>query len=467
MEGFHLNYITRLFLSLKRLRRTRVFLSVMVALAILHIYLFNSERFRHDRLIRRRDDGKMARLATIIADVNLQKAKDSNSQPGKLVGYENLNKNSKNAPPVLRSSLETTDDAERIDSYKSSSRVTLISTNATKERSHGRCKEDLFLTRSNKHTYGTCTPHKAADDACSLAERLYFYDPSLSECKTNKEKGEICSLSTKIVQRRRVLKATCDSQMCRKIGIHKNSQSQSDSLIFGVFVLDPERGILGYARNFSQVSELETQLPRIALQSFKNKFNFVFVKCFSAINEQSLISQLITIPAEITTEKAPKQRAKNLINVNIVLLDSVSRPHFYRSLPKTIQTFKTLTQKAHSATVFDFELFQAVHGHTMQNEHALFTGQLLPELDPEEGSPSVRPEVLFGQFKTAGYQTLWQEDLCWTSGWGLVNDLAADDWEELQSKLKEGFVDNTGNLLTHNCYKPQKKKTKKKKKIET
>ena len=110
------------------------------------------------------------------------------------------------------------------------------------------------------------------------------------------------------------------------------------------------------ARNFSQVSELETQLPRIALQSFENKFNFVFVKCFSAVNEQSLFSQLITIPAEITTEKAPKQRAKNTINVNIVLLDSVSRPHFYRSLPKTIQTFKKLTQRALSAKVFDFGL---------------------------------------------------------------------------------------------------------------
>lgn len=457
MECFRLNGIRRLFPSPRRLRRTGVFLSVMVALAILYLYLFINERFPHDRLTRCRDAGKMASLATLVADVNLQKAKDSNSRPGKLAGYENRNKNSKNAPPDPQPSLETTDDAERTDSYESSSQVTLISTNATEEQSHGRCKEDMLLTRSNKHTYGTCKPHKAADDACSLAERLYFYDPSLSECKTNKEKGEICSLTTKIVQKRRVLKANCDSRICRKFETHQNSESQSDSLIFGVFVLDPEEGLLRSARNFSLVSELETQLPRIALQSFQNKFNFVFVKCFSAVNEHSLFSQLITIPAEITTEKAPKQRAKNTINVNIVLLDSVSRPHFYRSLPKTIQTFKTLTQRALSATVFDFELFQAVHGHTTQNEHALFTGQLLPELDPEVRSPSVKPEVLFGRFKTAGYQTLWQEDLCWTSSWGLVNDLAADDWEELQSKLKESFVDNTGNLLTHNCYKPQQK----------
>ena len=102
MECFRLNGIRRLFLFPIRLRKTRVFLSVMVALAILHLYLFNCERFPHDRLIRCRDAGKMASLATLVIDVNLQKAKGSNSRPGKLGGYENRNKNSKN-PPVTKS----------------------------------------------------------------------------------------------------------------------------------------------------------------------------------------------------------------------------------------------------------------------------------------------------------------------------------------------------------------------------
>jgi len=147
-----------------------------------------------------------------------------------------------------------------------------------------------------------------------------------------------------------------------------------------------------------------------------------------------------------TTEEEPKLRAKNTINVNIILLDSVSRPHFYRSLPKTVETFRKLAEMPNnaSASVFDFELFQAVHGHTAHNEHAFFTGQLLPPLDPEEDPPSVKADALFGHFKRAGYQTMWQEDLCWTAGWGIVSDLVAEDWEELQIKLDESFVDNTG-----------------------
>ena len=86
-----------------------------------------------------------------------------------------------------------------------------------------------------------------------------------------------------------------------------------------------------------------------------------------------------------------------------------------------------------------------MHGHTTHNEHALFTGQLLPPLDPEEDPPSVKADALFGHFKRAGYQTMWQEDLCWTAGWGIVSDLVAEDWQELQIKLNESFVDNTGD----------------------
>jgi len=191
------------------------------------------------------------------------------------------------------------------------------------------------------------------------------------------------------------------------------------------------------------------QLPRIALLTARNKFNFVFVNCFVITDNQTLASQLISIPPRVTTQEGLKPRTKNTINVNIVLLDSISRAHFYRSLPKTVERLRSLADKPDMAPakVYDFELFQAVHGHTTHNEHALFTGQLLPPMDPDEETPSVRADVLFGHFKRAGYQTMWQEDLCWMSSWGLVTDLVAGDWEELQIKLKESFIDNTG--LTH------------------
>ena len=89
--------------------------------------------------------------------------------------------------------------------------------------------------------------------------------------------------------------------------------------------------------------------------------------------------------------------------------------------------------------MFDFELFQSVHGHTTHNEHALFTGRLLPSLDPAEDPPSVKADALFGHFKRAGYQTMWQEDLCWTAGWGLVPDLVAEDWKESANRREKMY----------------------------
>lgn len=459
-----MNIFRWLFLGPRRLRRTSFLISGLIAVTLFNLYLINSESFLHDQIIPR-EDGKTLYIPAVDfrdLDTNFQfslrgrifvlngysqpEANNSISRRGSDKGQESRNEREKISRPHL--ALLTDDDVARTENEGKSlpDSVSTINT-TTKERNQHFCK-DFFLTSANKQTYGTCEPHKPTADACKLAETLYHYDPSLSECKRNQvEDSEICTLGTEAVRKRTVLKAKCKDRVCKRFQ-NEGSKFKRISLTFGVYTIDPEDGYLKSERNFSKLSELETQLPRIAFLTMRNKFNFVFVKCFDD-NNQTLISQLISVPPVITTEEGPKQRAKNTINVNMVLLDSVSRPHFYRSLPKTVQAFKRLadTSNNSSARVFDFELFQAVHGHTTHNEHALFTGQLLPPIDPEEDPPSVKPEVLFGQFKRAGYQTMWQEDLCWTAGWGLITDLAAKDWEELQTTLKESFVDHTG--LTH------------------
>ena len=306
------------------------------------------------------------------------------------------------------------------------------------------CKKS-FLTDSNKNSYGTCEPHRPTPDDCKFADSLYKFDHSLSHCKDNEESVEICSLGFEVSQKRKRLEAKCNSQVCQRFV----NKVERKFLAFGVHRIDPEEGVLRSVRNFSSVSELEHQLPRIALLTARNMFNFVFINCFAITNDQTLASQLISIPPRVTLQEGLNPRAKNAINVNIVLLDSVSRAHFYRSLPKTVETLRSLADRPDMAParVYDFELFQAVHGHTTHNEHALFTGQLLPPMEPDEETPSVRADVLFGHFKRAGYQTMWQEDLCWMSSWGLVTDLVVEDWEELQIKLKDSFIDNTGDYV--------------------
>ena len=458
---FPQNFLKWLFLAARRrLRTTRIIISTLTVVALWQLYLVNNGYdFPEDRIYFTRDHRKTLELADgkLATDFQLsfrdgifafdaedhQEENDFMSQRGAEKDWND--RNVRNELSRMHPDFKTKNVAVNIEGESLSD--LLSSRNVTTEELRHRFCEDFSLTPTNKHSYGTCEPHKPTGDACKLAKAFYYYDPSLSECKRNKESSEICSFEAETVRKKTVLKAKCDERVCKKLLTDDGRKSKINSLTFAVYTIDPEDGLLKSLRNFTRVSELETQLPRIALLTARHKFNFVFVKCFD-VGQQTLASQLISLPpAMSTTQEAPKIRARNAINVNIILLDSVSRAHFYRSLPKTVETFRKLAEKSNnagSARVFDFELFQAVHGHTTQNEHALFTGQLLPPLDPEEEPPAVKAEVLFGHFKNAGYQTMWQEDLCWTAGWGLVADLDAEDWEELQYRLEENFVDNTG-----------------------
>lgn len=441
----------------KRSRR-RILISVLIIIALWHLYFVNNGNFFRDRthVLREGIVGKPAaeldtnlRFSSLTKriiedDAENRRAERISIAPGGEKDQENRKDRTKLAS--LHSGFKSEQDVARNDmkekrSFKSDS-PRRNTTSKKGQLSDDVCK-DFFLTDANKHSYGACEPHMPTPDACKFADSLYHHDPSLLECKTNKENVEICSLGTEVFQKRKLLKAKCDGRVCERLVNIGNRKF----VTFGVYSIDPEDGVLKSVRNFTTVSELETQLTRIALLSARNKFNFVFVKCFIVASNKTLASQLIFVPPRLTSQEALEPRAKNTINVNIVLLDSVSRPHFYRSLPKTVETLRKLAKRTDMAParVFDFELFQAVHGHTTHNEHAMFTGKLLPHLDPDEVTPSVRADVLFGHFKRAGYQTMWHEDLCWTGGWGLVIDLAAEDWEDLQLKLNENFVDNTGD----------------------
>ena len=74
------------------------------------------------------------------------------------------------------------------------------------------------------------------------------------------------------------------------------------------------------------------------------------------------------------------QHLHDKININVVMLDSISRAHFFRSLKKTIRTFDEINSDTQSgAEVLDFQQFQALHGHSADNSRALFTGHVFPK----------------------------------------------------------------------------------------
>ena len=98
----------------------------------------------------------------------------------------------------------------------------------------------------------------------------------------------------------------------------------------------------------------------------KNGFGFLYIKCGDIL--QSLIFPPILKKAENDSER-------NNINVNVVVLDSVARPHFYRILPRSVGVLRRIAKDPDiKATALDFELFQSVGQQTFDNMRPFFSG---------------------------------------------------------------------------------------------
>ncbi|XP_066286633.1 uncharacterized protein [Branchiostoma lanceolatum] len=177
-------------------------------------------------------------------------------------------------------------------------------------------------------------------------------------------------------------------------------------------------------------------------------------------DEQRYIMQLIILPPQMKPTEKPVN-GSNKINVNIILLDSLSRHHFYRSLPQTLSQFHSLnSEKRSTAKVLDFELVQAIRSRTFESVQALFAGEIF---EPDKGFSSqdmppkpLEVEKMFMPFKRQGYETLWLEDLCWTWEWGLVKNLAMIQfgeryrlrWRSFREAVKKAGIDRLDSTLT-------------------
>lgn len=113
-------------------------------------------------------------------------------------------------------------------------------------------------------------------------------------------------------------------------------------------------------------SPSDSKIAEFIHSSIKIGFNFVFFKCGS-------LRQVLPLPRIIKLSAKRKKDTK--INVNIILIDSISRPHFYRSMPRTINVLRHVVyNQSIPATILDFELLQSVSQHTMDNCRPLYSG---------------------------------------------------------------------------------------------
>ena len=279
-----------------------------------------------------------------------------------------------------------------------------------------------------------CKPHILSAKAIEYTTKRYAIRPEVTQCKDQKAPPyELCTVNeTKVNDSYTNVIIKCDFSVC--------DRAKPMSIEF----MDYRDGFMKKQNIPTTLNneEIEKMAVKLAQDVRKHDLPFLFVNCSGKLTG-AVVAQILTFLPSMPVLKDVKTR--NKININIFLVDSVSRKHFYRSFPKTTkyleETVKTSNFPAH---IFNFELFQAVHGHTNENERALFNGSILHKRGTTRDRTPVNLEPLYGVFKKAGFQTMFLDDLCWRAIWGIMDKYKVSSWKNLQAKLQVSNIDTRG-----------------------
>ena len=144
--------------------------------------------------------------------------------------------------------------------------------------------------------------------------------------------------------------------------------------------------------------------------------------------------QVLSFPKVLDrVEPVQKEEKRRRFNINIVLEDSFSRAHFFRTLLKTASTFREIIyNQSIPSTLLEFEKVQSYAPTTYTILQRLFTGQKYLNSKTNCANPlkanltkyscTYGVEEMFSRYKRAGYSTLFQEDNCWFDHWGSLLD---------------------------------------------
>ena len=215
-----------------------------------------------------------------------------------------------------------------------------------------------------------CVPITTTEEGCKLAAKLYSPDKTLKQCESSDPIVEICHQveSGQLKQQHRHQFKCSFSDCTRKYSKQKVAVRM---------VNDQNGNLKSHRRIFNNAKNLEKALPRIATKTLSEGYGFLILQCIDDHEDVSIdkikapeIAQLLILPPLFSKirnkekrgqqQQQQQQRKQEIINLNIILMDSASRSHFYRSLPKTIKTFEEINQDSKvssAAEVFYLFLF--------------------------------------------------------------------------------------------------------------
>lgn len=265
-----------------------------------------------------------------------------------------------------------------------------------------------------------CRLRQETDSDCNESVKYYGKPGEIKELKCDVSKViEMC----RIVQQKDIenFDVICDLSHCG-----------GKSLRLGL--LGNETGVVD---NWSVILDIGRigDLLRTHMLSSKFGSGFVLLKC-----ERRHIFQVLTLPKILKRSTTTRKRTE--VNFNIVVEDSVSRRHFFRTLLKTASTLRDIIyDRSIPATVLEFEKVQSYDTTTRMNLKRLFSGTKYLR----SKSDNIGLEEFFSLFKNFGYSTLFQEDNCWYDKWGTIIDFRYRTGrvkdKETREKIWKEFVD--------------------------
>ena len=287
-----------------------------------------------------------------------------------------------------------------------------------------------------------------------------------SQCDTNNA-IKICTISERENYKREDIEIKCDVSACN--GNRTSLGIFSDSI-----------GKIKW-QTVRHIESLSTSIKNHILSS-EFAPGFVQLKC-----EGGQGIQVLSFPKILDRMKSVQKEERRRFNINIVLEDSLSRAHFYRTLLKTASTFRDIIyNQSIPSTLLEFEKVQGYVPNTYNTLQRLFTGRKywnfktncdhrvkeIPENSTRYSCTYGLDEML-SRYQRAGYSTLFQEDHCWFDDWGSfldprkglgrVNDekTRLSRWREyvriLETSGRWAVVEDYGmSILTCDAYKKYK-----------
>ena len=235
------------------------------------------------------------------------------------------------------------------------------------------------------------------------------------QCDTNNT-IKICTVSEDKNYKREEIQVSCDASPCKDKRISLGLFSHTIGKIEWQLVRD--------------INRLSTLLKNHIMSSEFAR-GFALLKC-----EGGQGIQVLTFPKILDRMEAVLKHEKRRFNINIVLEDSLSRAHFYRTLLKTASTFRDIIyNQSIPSTLLEFEKAQSHASNTYHSLQRLFTAQKYRNSKTNCGygikeflanvtklTCTYGVEEMFSWYKKAGYGTLLQEDHCWFDHWGSFLD---------------------------------------------